>query len=114
MQRDVCVRFNLYPPLQENPRLEVVELQDSASPYHEWNTQVTAGNLPDRECHGICLWIAVAVNEKRSFEAQYAINTTIPPALESPTAESKPERHQRSPRSACITSLARALRRSAL
>jgi len=48
MQRDVCVRCHFYQPPQENPWLEVVELKDSASPYHEWNTRVTAEcNLPN-------------------------------------------------------------------
>ena len=39
----------------------------------------------------ICLRIAVAVGEKKSFEAQYAINSTLPSALESHTAENKHE-----------------------
>jgi hypothetical protein len=91
MQRDVCVRCHFYQPPQENPWLEVVELQDSASPYHEWNTRVTAGAIRRTGTCRIGLWIAVAVGEKKSFEAQYAINSTIPSALESRTAESQHE-----------------------
>jgi alpha-amylase/alpha-mannosidase (GH57 family) len=42
MQRYICIHCHFYQPPRENPWLEAVELQDSASPYHDWNERVTA------------------------------------------------------------------------
>jgi alpha-amylase/alpha-mannosidase (GH57 family) len=42
MDRYVCIHCHFYQPPRENPWLEAVELQDSASPYHDWNERVTA------------------------------------------------------------------------
>jgi len=42
MQRYVCIHCHFYQPPRENPWLEAVEVQDSASPYHDWNERVTA------------------------------------------------------------------------
>jgi alpha-amylase/alpha-mannosidase (GH57 family) len=42
MERYVCIHCHFYQPPRENPWLEAVELQDSASPYHDWNERVTA------------------------------------------------------------------------
>ncbi len=41
MERFVCVHGHFYQPPRENPWLETVELQDSASPYHDWNERIT-------------------------------------------------------------------------
>jgi len=41
MERYVCVHGHFYQPPRENPWLEDVELQDSASPYHDWNERIT-------------------------------------------------------------------------
>ena len=40
--RFVCVHGHFYQPPRENPWLEVVEVQDSAAPYHDWNDRITA------------------------------------------------------------------------
>ena len=37
----VCVHCHFYQPPRENPWLEAVESQDSASPYHDWNERIT-------------------------------------------------------------------------
>ncbi len=42
MERYVCVHGHFYQPPRENAWLESVELQDSASPYHDWNERITA------------------------------------------------------------------------
>jgi alpha-amylase/alpha-mannosidase (GH57 family) len=44
--RFICIHGHFYQPPRENPWLEAVETQDSASPYHDWNERVTA------ECYG--------------------------------------------------------------
>ena len=42
MNRFICIHGHFYQPPRENPWLEIVELQDSAFPYHDWNERVTA------------------------------------------------------------------------
>ena len=41
-ERYICIHGHFYQPPRENPWLEVIELQDSAYPYHDWNRKVTA------------------------------------------------------------------------
>ncbi len=40
MERYVCIHGHFYQPPRENPWLEEVELQDSAYPFHDWNTKI--------------------------------------------------------------------------
>jgi alpha-amylase/alpha-mannosidase (GH57 family) len=40
MERCVCIHGHFYQPPRENPWLEVVELQDSAYPFHDWNERI--------------------------------------------------------------------------
>jgi alpha-amylase/alpha-mannosidase (GH57 family) len=42
LEKYICIHGHFYQPPRENPWLEVVELQDSAHPYHDWNERVTA------------------------------------------------------------------------
>lgn len=42
MSKHVCIHGHFYQPLRENPWLEVVEVQDSATPFHDWNERITA------------------------------------------------------------------------
>ncbi len=41
MEKFLCIHGHFYQPPRENPWLEAVELQDSASPYHDWNERIT-------------------------------------------------------------------------
>lgn len=41
-KRFICIHGHFYQPPRENPWLEVVETQDSAAPYHDWNERICA------------------------------------------------------------------------
>jgi alpha-amylase/alpha-mannosidase (GH57 family) len=40
MEKFICVHGHFYQPPRENPWLESVEMQGSASPYHDWNERI--------------------------------------------------------------------------
>ena len=42
LDRYICVHGHFYQPPRENPWLEVVERQDPAYPFHDWNERITA------------------------------------------------------------------------
>jgi alpha-amylase/alpha-mannosidase (GH57 family) len=42
MERYICIHGHFYQPPRENAWLEVVESQDSAYPFHDWNERITA------------------------------------------------------------------------
>ena len=42
MERYICIHAHFYQPPRENPWLEAVEIQDSATPYHDWNERITS------------------------------------------------------------------------
>jgi alpha-amylase/alpha-mannosidase (GH57 family) len=44
--RYICIHCHFYQPPRENPWLEAIELEESASPYHDWNERVS------QECYG--------------------------------------------------------------
>jgi len=41
-ERYVCIHGHFYQPPRENPWLETVEAQTSASPWHDWNERITS------------------------------------------------------------------------
>jgi alpha-amylase/alpha-mannosidase (GH57 family) len=40
MDKYICIHGHFYQPPRENPWLESLEVQDSASPYHDWNERI--------------------------------------------------------------------------
>lgn len=42
MPRYICIHGHFYQPPRENPWLETVEIQESASPWHDWNARISA------------------------------------------------------------------------
>jgi alpha-amylase/alpha-mannosidase (GH57 family) len=42
LERYICIHGHFYQPPRENAWLEVIEVQDSAHPFHDWNERITA------------------------------------------------------------------------
>ncbi|MBQ7216751.1 MAG: hypothetical protein IJS39_12300, partial [Synergistaceae bacterium] len=42
MPKYICIHGHFYQPPRENPWLEVVELQESAAPWHDWNSRISS------------------------------------------------------------------------
>lgn len=42
MEKYICIHGHFYQPPRENAWLEVIEVQDSAHPYHDWNERISA------------------------------------------------------------------------
>ncbi|HEX5172374.1 MAG TPA: DUF3536 domain-containing protein [Cyclobacteriaceae bacterium] len=42
MDKYICIHGHFYQPPRENAWLEVIEVQDSAHPYHDWNERIAA------------------------------------------------------------------------
>jgi alpha-amylase/alpha-mannosidase (GH57 family) len=42
LENYICIHGHFYQPPRENAWLEVIEVQDSAHPYHDWNERVSA------------------------------------------------------------------------
>jgi alpha-amylase/alpha-mannosidase (GH57 family) len=51
--RYLCIHGHFYQPPRENPWLEMVETQDSAAPYHDWNERITAQCYATNGCSRI-------------------------------------------------------------
>ncbi len=51
--RYLCVHGHFYQPPRENPWLDIVETQDSAAPYHDWNERITAECYATNGCSRI-------------------------------------------------------------
>src|SRR6266478_2912404 len=45
-RRLLCLHGHFYQPPRENPWIEEVEVQDTATPFHDWNERIAA------ECYG--------------------------------------------------------------
>jgi alpha-amylase/alpha-mannosidase (GH57 family) len=42
LEKYICIHGHFYQPPRENAWLEVIEVQDSAHPFHDWNERITA------------------------------------------------------------------------
>lgn len=42
MEKYICIHGHFYQPPRENAWLEVIEVQDSAHPFHDWNERISA------------------------------------------------------------------------
>jgi alpha-amylase/alpha-mannosidase (GH57 family) len=41
-EKHVCIHGHFYQPPRENPWVEEIEFQETAHPYHDWNTRIAA------------------------------------------------------------------------
>jgi alpha-amylase/alpha-mannosidase (GH57 family) len=62
LQKYICIHGHFYQPPRENPWLEMVELQDSAHPYHDWNERITA------ECYAANATSRILDEQKRIIQ----------------------------------------------
>lgn len=91
MERFICIHGHFYQPPRENPWIEAVEIQDSASPYHDWNERVTA------ECYAPNSASRILDNEQRILDivSNYAkISFNFGPTLLSWMERCSPEVYQ--------------------
>ncbi len=91
MNRFVCIHGHFYQPPRENPWLEEVELQDSASPYHDWNERITA------ECYAPNTASRILDSERRIIDIvnNYSkISFNFGPTLLSWMERGKPDEYQ--------------------
>jgi alpha-amylase/alpha-mannosidase (GH57 family) len=42
LKKYICIHGHFYQPPRENAWLEVIEVQDSAHPYHDWNERISS------------------------------------------------------------------------
>jgi alpha-amylase/alpha-mannosidase (GH57 family) len=87
-----CIHCHFYQPPRENPWLEAVEAQDSASPDHDWNARIA------RECYLANGWARILDGHGRISKIvnNYArISFNFGPTLLSWMEEREPEGYQR-------------------
>ena len=89
--RYICIHGHFYQPPRENPWLDVVEVEDSAAPFHDWNERIT------RECYAPNTRARLLDREGRIIHLlnNYAwISFNFGPTLLHWMAEHAPEVHQ--------------------
>jgi alpha-amylase/alpha-mannosidase (GH57 family) len=87
-----CIHCHFYQPPRENPWLEAVEAQDSASPDHDWNARIT------RECYLANGWSRILDGQGQISKIvnNYArISFNFGPTLLSWMEDREPEGYQR-------------------
>jgi uncharacterized protein DUF3536/glycosyl hydrolase family 57 len=91
MDRYLCIHCHFYQPPRENPWLEIIELQDSAYPYHDWNERINA------ECYAPNAASRILTSDNRitSIVNNYSrISFNVGPTLLSWMADRAPETYQ--------------------
>ncbi len=91
MDRYLCIHCHFYQPPRENPWLEIIEQQDSAYPYHDWNERINA------ECYApnAASRILTADNRITRIVNNYSrISFNVGPTLLSWMADRAPETYQ--------------------
>ena len=91
MDRYLCIHCHFYQPPRENPWLEIIEQQDSAYPYHDWNERITA------ECYAPNATSRILTPDDRIIRIvnNYSrISFNVGPTLLSWLADRAPETYQ--------------------
>ncbi|HVP53634.1 MAG TPA: DUF3536 domain-containing protein [Candidatus Eisenbacteria bacterium] len=91
MDRYLCIHCHFYQPPRENPWLEIVEQQDSAYPYHDWNERINA------ECYAPNATSRILTPDDRIIRIvnNYSrISFNVGPTLLSWMADRAPETYQ--------------------
>jgi alpha-amylase/alpha-mannosidase (GH57 family) len=91
MENYVCIHGHFYQPPRENPWLEAVERQDSASPYHDWNERITA------ECYAPNAFARIENGARQIAQIQnnYSkISFNLGPTLLNWMADARPDVYQ--------------------
>jgi alpha-amylase/alpha-mannosidase (GH57 family) len=91
MDRYLCIHCHFYQPPRENPWLEIIEQQDSAFPYHDWNERITA------ECYAPNATSRILSADNRIIRIvnNYSrISFNVGPTLLSWMADHSPETYQ--------------------
>ena len=91
MNRAICIHGHFYQPPRENPWLEVVERQESAYPYHDWNERITA------ECYApnaAARLLDGAGHVRRTFDNYSRISFNFGPTLLAWLEQCEPQVYQ--------------------
>jgi hypothetical protein len=91
MDHYLCIHCHFYQPPRENPWLEIIEQQDSAYPYHDWNERITA------ECYAPNAASRILTSDSRIIRIvnNYSrISFNVGPTLLSWMADRAPETYQ--------------------
>jgi alpha-amylase/alpha-mannosidase (GH57 family) len=92
MTRFLCVHGHYYQPPRENPWLELIEVQDSAHPYHDWNERI------NRECYApntVSRLLDGGGRIRKIVNNFERISFNVGPTLFSWLAENDPDTHDR-------------------
>lgn len=75
MGRYICIHGHFYQPARENPWTGVVESQESARPYHDWNERITA------ECYAPNAAVRISDGQERIINNYAKISFDFGPTL---------------------------------